>query len=169
MSCERAVCRERKWAMPSILRRIDTHAKSLIKNSVSQISSTQEENPTPIFVDVDQVDNFNRQVGVVIRSYRKEADISQKELADSVNIPLNTLRSFENGETGVPLLVTLNICHRLHIELMDLLILISPKYLSENPDKSYCMREIFKRLRGSSLEIIRGTNLLLSLPKNKAQ
>ncbi len=155
--------------MPSLLRRIDTHAIRLIKKAFSDRLSAQNQNLIPVFYDEGDEDNFNRKIGVLLQAVRKEARLSQHEMAESLNITESLLNSIETGNSGITLILLLNICHQLQIQPIDFLIMVSPNYVSDCQEKSYCISNIIKQLRTCSIEVLKGTELLLSLPQKPMQ
>lgn len=153
--------------MPSLLRTIDTHAKTIIRNALGDRSSMHDQTTKPLYIEEDQEKEFHQKIGFLLKEFRKEARISINEMASLLNFEVNQYRLLETGETVLSVMLLTNICNHLHIQPMDLLILVSPKYLGDTNTKGLCIYNIITRLRASSQPVLDGTELLLSLPSRQ--
>ena len=68
-----------------------------------------------------KMSNFsNYQLGVVIRKYRKNMNLTQKQLAQKIDIHHNQLGAIERGETGISFRLACHLIKILKFNLEDL-------------------------------------------------
>ncbi len=156
-------------AMSRLLCRIDNHANSLSENFVFNDSASNKDLSPLLFLGSDEEQNFNLKIGSIFQCLRKEAGLSIKALSHHSKIDEITLREIERGFTPVSYYQIFNICHALNIQPFELVILLTPNFYSDCPQKGRKIYDILKLLRTSSVEVLDGTQLLLSLPQKSAQ
>lgn len=72
---------------------------------------------------------FRREFGSMLRERRMSLNLSQEELASSVNLTQATISNYENGRSEMPVSILVSVCERLQFRPEELLsIFRTPAY-----------------------------------------
>ena len=89
-----------------------------------------------------KANDFFREIGKHIASYRKEQNITQEELAKKLGIKQSAMALYESGKRRLPLSLLLPLAEILFVEIEDLLGV--PKKKEKRGPKSNLQREFEK-------------------------
>ena len=81
----------------------DTRSGKIIWEEVSHQEVQKLTQETDNFISTDSITKSNMSIGEKIKKYRKEKGLTQRELADKLNIATNSLSRYEIGERRPPI------------------------------------------------------------------
>lgn len=81
----------------------DTRSGKIIWKKVSHQEVQKLTQETDNFISTDSITKSSMSIGEKIKKYRKEKGLTQKELADKLNIATNSLSRYEIGERRPPI------------------------------------------------------------------
>lgn len=81
----------------------DTRSGKIIWEEVSHQEVQKLTQETDNFISTDSITKSSMSIGENIKKYRKEKGLTQKELADKLNIATNSLSRYEIGERRPPI------------------------------------------------------------------
>lgn len=81
----------------------DTRSGKIIRKKVSHQEVQKLTQETDNFISTDSITKNSMSIGEKIKKYRKEKGLTQRELADKLNIATNSLSRYETGERRPPI------------------------------------------------------------------
>lgn len=99
----------------------DTRSGKIIRKKVSHQEVQKLTQDTDNFISTDSITKSSMSIGENIKKYRKEKGLTQRELADKLNIATNSLSRYEIGERRPPIDMIEKIAEILNITPIQLM------------------------------------------------
>lgn len=91
-----------------------------------------------------------------IRDLREDADLTQKQVAELLDMHLTQYRRYESGESELPLYLALNLANLYHVSI---------DYIAGATDFRYSFTE--KQLNSNEIRLVRGFRKLTPLSRGR--